>query len=77
MTTTAGQNYDLEICDGCLAYGPVTLWFPEKYAADNYSPSSFSMDELIAVCDNCRETGGFSHDPNQKRTFTPHTYRRI
>ncbi len=74
MTTTADEidyTYPLEICDSCLTFGPVTCWLPERYAADNYCPSSFSLDELIAVCPDCRVAANMTHDPAQPRLPLP------
>jgi hypothetical protein len=64
MTTTACNH---EACSFCKQVGPLDYWLPEKYAADNYSPSSFSGDELIPTCPPCSQTYRMSHDPNLPR----------
>lgn len=71
MTTDIDYTFKLEVCDSCMAYGPVSCWLPERYAVDNYSPSSFSLDELICVCESCRVAGNMSHDPAQPRLPLP------
>ena len=59
------------VCDYGKRTAPLTTWLPEKYAADNYSPSSFSGDELLDLCAACVRRYRVSHDPKVKRRPRP------
>ena len=56
-----------EPCHYCGAAAPLSWWLPERYAVDNYSPSSFSGDELVGTCDACTSRYDLSHDPTKPR----------
>ena len=58
-------------CDYCGKVDVLTTWFPERYAAVNYSPNSFSADELEDVCARCVERYRVTHDPAIKRRPRP------
>ncbi len=62
---------DYSICDHCGAKGPVDIWLPAKYRADNWSPSSFSADELIYACADCTARIGYNHDRQTKAPRRP------
>lgn len=58
-------------CDYCGADTELTAWLPERYAVDNYSPGSLSLDELLDVCDRCVRDYRITHDPAVKRRPRP------
>lgn len=58
-------------CDYCGKVDVLGTFMPEKYAVDNYSPSSLSLDELIDVCAKCERRYRVSHDPKIKRRTPP------
>lgn len=66
MTTTATRG-----CDYCGADAELSAYLPAKYATVNYSPDSFSADEVEDVCDRCVRDYRVSHDPAVKRRPRP------
>ena len=54
-------------CDYCGRVAVLSTFMPEKYAVDNYSPSSLSLDELEDLCSSCVRRYCVSHDPKIKR----------
>ena len=67
MTSDIIVVNDYSTCDHCGTRGPVNIWLPAKYRADNWSPSSFSADELIHACSPCSQRIGYNHDlPDQE-----------
>lgn len=75
MTIIPDITPQVGMCDYCLRTSDLTTWLPEKYAADNYSPSSFSGSELLDLCADCVTKYRVSHDPKIKREPPPSTYR--
>lgn len=64
MTITKG-------CDYCGADAELDTFLPYRYAADNYSPGSLSLDECEDVCARCQVSYRVTHDPAVKRRPRP------